>query len=103
MFRTFNFEEGKAIPSPVFYIDNMTENIVAQETWECSYLHKYEFPGYDSKMMVENLYENGDCEWFECITKRFWDVREAVVHLMLGMNENFDGDLIQEALELLDL
>jgi hypothetical protein len=24
MFRTFNFEEGKAIPSPVFYIDNMT-------------------------------------------------------------------------------
>ena len=54
-------------------------------------------------MIAENLYENGDCEWFECTTKKFWNLKEITCHLILGINEHFDEDLIQETLELLDL
>ena len=31
MFRSFDFENGKALPTPVFYINNETEKIIAQE------------------------------------------------------------------------
>jgi hypothetical protein len=30
MFRTFNFENGKPLKAPVFYINNETEEIVAK-------------------------------------------------------------------------
>lgn len=30
MFRTFEFKDGKALTTPVYYIDNKTEQIVAQ-------------------------------------------------------------------------
>ncbi len=40
MFRSFDFKEGKALTTPIFYINNETEEIVGKDTWECSYLHK---------------------------------------------------------------
>lgn len=94
MFRTFGFEGGKALETPVFYVSNESERVLVEEKWECSYLHKYEFPGYDGDMMIENLYENGDCEWFECIEKKFWNHKESMLHIMLQLNSDFDEDLL---------
>lgn len=40
MFRTFDFKDGKPLTTPVYFINNETEEIVAKDSWECSYLHK---------------------------------------------------------------
>ena len=73
MFRTFDFKDGKPLKTPIYYINNETEQIVAEDSWECSsllrkYLHKDETTGVDSGMLVHNQYENGDCDWFICET-----------------------------------
>lgn len=52
--------------------------------------------------MIENLFENGDCEWFECIEKKFWNHKESMLHLMLQINTDFDEDLLHEAMEIID-
>ena len=62
MFITFDFENGNALETPVYYIDNTKEEIVHQETWRCSYLHKYELPGFLPNGIAEGIYENGDVE-----------------------------------------
>lgn len=66
MFRTFDFKDGKALKTPIYYINNETEEIVGQDSWECSYLHKDEPTGVDSGLLIHNQYENGDCDWFSC-------------------------------------
>jgi hypothetical protein len=70
MFRTFDFKDGKPLKTPVYYVNNSTETIVAQESWECSYLHKDEPTGVDPGMLIHNQYENGDCDWFICSSKK---------------------------------
>lgn len=52
MIRTIAFEKGEAVPTPVYYIDNQKEDIVAIDTWKCSHLHKYHLPGFDGNMLV---------------------------------------------------
>jgi len=75
MFRTFDFKDGKPLKTPIYYINNETEQIVAEDSWECSYLHKDEPTGVDSGMLVHNQYENGDCEWFICETVKVMNPR----------------------------
>ena len=62
MFRTFDFNKGIPLETPVYYIHNQTEKIIAEDKWKCSYLHKYEFPGYDGSVLAESLYENANVE-----------------------------------------
>ena len=69
MFRTFDFENGNPLETPVYYIENETEEIIATETWKCSYLHKYDFMGKNT--LIEGLYENADVEEVTIMTKRF--------------------------------
>lgn len=52
MFRSFDFENGQPLETPVYYISNETEQIIAEETWKCSYLHKYDFAGYDGNLIL---------------------------------------------------
>lgn len=33
MFRTFDFKEGKPLKTPIYYINNETEEIVAEDIW----------------------------------------------------------------------
>ena len=56
MFRTFLFENGNVIDSPVYYVSNETESIIAREKWSCTYRTKYFIPGYDSSMIMQNEY-----------------------------------------------
>lgn len=60
MIRSFDFEKGQALETPVYYIDNENECIAAKGTWICSYLHKFCLPGFDANMIIDNQYENGD-------------------------------------------
>ena len=62
MFRTFFFQEGKVERSPVYYVNNETESIVADEDWECTYKTKYFVPGFDACTLVEGDFENGDLD-----------------------------------------
>ena len=71
MFRTFDFENGRPLETPVFYIDNETEEIVLEETWKCSYIHKYEFVGKNT--LAEDLYENADVEATTVLIRDFHD------------------------------
>lgn len=60
MIRGFDFKDRTPLESPIYYIDNENEKIVAKSTWKVSYLYKYSFPGYDGNAISENMYENGD-------------------------------------------
>ena len=73
MFRTFFFVDGKVERSPVYYVNNETEQIVAQEDWECTYRTKYYVPGFDSSTLIEAEYENGDVDEFTVMTKKILD------------------------------
>ncbi len=102
MFRTFDFKDGKPLKTPIYYINNETEEIVATGEWECSYLHKDEPTGVDSGMLVHNTYENGDCDWFTCETVKVMNPKEISLHFLLSMNKNFDDDLLQDVVEMID-
>lgn len=101
MFRTFSFENGKVKPTPVYYINNETEKIVAQDKWECTYRTKYYMPGFDSCTLIEGQYENGDVDEFTISVQKILDPREIALHFLLHVNEDFDDDLLQDAIEML--
>ena len=58
MVRTFASEKSRPMATPVYYIDNLTEELIAEESWECSYLFKFTVPGYDNSFLIEAQYEN---------------------------------------------
>jgi len=95
MFRTYDFEAGNPLETPVYYIDNKTEKIAFKETWKCSYLYKYEFPGFDGEMIIESQFENGDVTEVTVDCKKVIFSREEVyMYFMLAMNPDFDSDLL---------
>lgn len=102
MFRTFDFENGAALSTPVYYIDNASETIIAQEEWKCSYRYKYDFPGTDGNMIVENQYENGNVEEIIVSGKKIMDPREISLHFMCEIIDNPDDDLMYEVLHTID-
>ena len=102
MFRTFFFQDGKVETTPVYYIDNETETIVAHDEWQCTYRTKYFVPGFDSSTLIESEYENGDVDNFTLWVKKILDPKEIALHFLLHINEDFDDDLLQDAIELMD-
>ena len=68
------------------HVNNETETIVASDKWNCSYKSKYFVPGFDSSMLIEGEYENGDVEEFTAITKKIMDPREIHLHFLLHLN-----------------
>jgi hypothetical protein len=51
---TFGFENSRAKKSPVYFIHNLTEEFLEEETWECSYMYKFTVPGYDGTLLIES-------------------------------------------------
>lgn len=82
MFRSFDFENGQPLETPVYYINNETEEIIAQESWKCSYLYKYDFPGTDGNMIVEGIYENGNVAEVTVNSKKVMDPKEISLHFL---------------------
>jgi hypothetical protein len=102
MFRTFYFQDGKVETTPVYYVDNETETILAYDEWQCTYRTKYYLPGFDSSTLIEGEYENGDIEEFTIWVKKVLDPKEIALHFLLHINEDFDDDLLQDAIELME-
>lgn len=102
MFRSFDFDNGQPLPTPVYYINNETEEIIATEEWKCSYLYKYDFPAYDGNSIVEGIYENGNVEEITVNTKKIMDPKEISVHFLLNTFENCDEDLMYYVTEIID-
>ncbi len=48
-------------------------------------------------------YDNGDVKDIHVTNRRMTQMKEIAVHFMLHINEDFDDDLLQDGLELLDL
>jgi hypothetical protein len=69
MFRTYDFEKGVPQVTPIYYIDNETEEVVAVEKWRCSHRNKYEFAAHAPNQLIECEYENGHVESVTVKTK----------------------------------
>lgn len=41
-------------------------------------------------MIIHNQFENGDCTWFKCETIKIVGRKEIYMHMLLGLNDNFD-------------
>jgi hypothetical protein len=102
MFKTFNYDNGQPLDTPVFYIDNASEKIIAEETWKCSYLYKYNFVAYDGNSIVECLFENGDVEEATLIIKKIMEPKEIYIHFLLSYYKNWHEDLLRSVIEMID-
>ena len=102
MIRTVNYEKGRALSSPVFYIDNESERIIGEEEWVCSHLHKYHLPGYNGNLLLEGIYENGEVQQVTVETKSIMAGKEISLYLMTELLPDFDDDLLYEAIAIID-
>lgn len=58
-------------------------------------------PGFDTSTVIEAEHDNGDVSEISVTTKRLMTPKEMYLHFMLHINEDFDDDLLQDAVELL--
>ena len=75
---------------------------MAEETWRCTYLHKYSFVGTDANMIIENMFENGDVEELTCMSKKVMQPKEITVHFLEQIIEDADEDLLYEVSKMID-
>ena len=52
VFHTFRHEAGKTLTTPVYYVDNLTEELVAQETWEATCYVNFFVPGFADATVI---------------------------------------------------
>jgi hypothetical protein len=93
--RTFAFENSRAKETPVYFINNVNEELIAEESWECSYLFKDTVPGYEGSLLVSSEYENGDVHSIKVSLKTPADPKMLGLHLLLEMYEDFDDNFLQ--------
>lgn len=68
------------------------------DQWLASSKSHFFLPGYDPNLIVEAIHENGEVEEVTVRAKRLMTVGEMYLHMLLGVNEDFDDDLLQDAL-----
>ena len=54
----------------IYYVNNETEKVIAEETGECSYLHKYDIPAFYGNMLLGCMYENGNVQEVKILANR---------------------------------
>lgn len=102
VFHTFRHIEGKIQVTPVYYVNNDTEEIIYKGKWEsiCHNNHFF-FPAWDTSCIVQSSHKNGDCEDILISAQKVIDNREISLHFLLTLNEDFDDDLLSDAVDLL--
>lgn len=102
VFYTYKHENDAIQLSPVYFINNETEEIVREELWkaEC-YFVNYFIPAFDSRLMVQSYHINGEVKEVDFTLKKALDPKEISLYFMLHVNEDFDDDLLGDAIELL--
>ncbi len=56
----------------------------------------------DSDMLISNQYENGDCDWFVCSSRKFAKPKEITVHWLLELYPNFEEELLSDIVDMID-
>lgn len=100
-FHTFAYEKGLPLTTPVYYVHNQREEIIATETWEATCKTNFYIPGFDTSTVIEAKHNTGDVNEVEVTTKRLVTPQEMYLHFMLHINEDFDDDLLHDAIKLL--
>lgn len=103
MIKSFDFIQGKALETPVYFIDNVNEAIAARGKWKCSHLSKYTLPAFDANLIIDAEYENGDVTEVRSRAIKVVDPKEIAVDLLEGAIHGIDEDLCREAAHLLIL
>lgn len=102
VFHTFRHKDGQVQTTPVYYVQNETEQIIATEEWESTcFADNFFFPGWDGSTVVQAYHTNGDCEDCTITVKKVVDPKEISMSFLLHLNEDFDDDMLQDAVELL--
>lgn len=73
------------------------------DEWTPSSHINFSISGNDSSNLIVAEYENGDVKEIHVTVKRLSELKEVVLHFMLHINEDFDDDLLQDALNLMEL
>lgn len=73
------------------------------DKWKPSSHINFFVSGSDSSNLIMAEYDNGDVKEIHVTVKRLSDLKEVALHFMLHINEDFDDDLLQDALHLMDL
>jgi len=103
MIRGFDFVDKKAVDSPIYYIDNLNERIVATGTWKIGHLSKYHVPGYEPNAISENRHENGDVKELHTKIIKVVEPNEIKAFLLEGIIPDVDQDLCKDIVENLEL
>lgn len=64
--KTFDFEDKKSVDSPIYFVENETEQIVARSDWRCVYTSRTTLPGFNVDLLVDADYDNGDVSQIVC-------------------------------------
>jgi hypothetical protein len=73
------------------------------DKWTPSSHLNFFISGSDSSNLIMAEYDNGDVKEIHVTVKRPSDLKEVAIHFMLHINEDFDDDLLQDALDLMGL
>jgi len=77
--------------------------VVFKDSWQASMKSHFYLPGYDPNAIIEAIHSNGDVSEVTVKAKRLMTVREMYLHMLIALNEDFDDDLLFDALETLGL
>lgn len=101
IYHTFRHKEGKLQTTPVYYVNNETEEIIYKSEWRsiCHASHFF-FPAWDAGCVVQATHDNGDCKEIKISVQKVLNNKEMFLHFLLHLNEDFDDDLLQDAVEL---
>ena len=76
---------------------------MAQDVWKCScYSDNYFFPGWDGSVFIQAEHTNTECEEVKIISRKLVDLKEISLLFLLHINDDFDDDLLQDTVKLLD-
>ena len=102
IFHTLDFEKGEPLETPVFFLHNEREEIVKTDSWKATSRIRWYLPGYDSATIIEEECALSEPEEVRVTTTRLVTMKEIYLHFLLHLNEDFDDDLLKEAVELLE-
>ncbi len=104
VFHTFKHKNGESVKSPVYYVLNETEEIVEKKTWKCALSNSnFFFPGWEEAIVVQSAHNSGYCKdiSFFILKWVFNFSKDKILQMLLHLNEDFDDDLLGDAVEML--
>ena len=102
VFHTFRHDNGQVCETPIYFINNDTEEIIHKETWKSTcYASHYSFPAWDKSLVVQATHANGDVDEIKFSAQKVMNPKEISLHFLLHLYEDFDDDLLQDAIEIL--